>query len=376
MGSNRHRQRARKAAAPEPSKLSRVVFWSAILAGLLFLVIGIYTTGHVKNASEAKRAAASQSSVRTLKDLLALKPGELDRVDIALMNLLCAQDLPGAEELNVDECLATLDQWARHVKSETERNFHQFQENPANFESSEGYFRMLMMAVVVYEDFGVRYNPQLISTPGENGGDTRFFADSRDILIHGLLGPQHRGTCSSMPVLYLALGRRLGYPLKLVTTREHLFLRWEDAADRFDLEATGKGMNRYNDEHFRQWPFPITDAEINENGYLKSLTPAQELSVFLSIRGACLMENRRLPEAVASFDASFRLAPEWKDNQVLLAVARQRLSGGMQPSANASQQRANVLNPQQPAANNVGQSGPPDPNPLKQMQNQNPVTPP
>ena len=179
-----------------------------------------------------------------------------------------------------------------------------------------------------------------------------------------------------MPVLYLALGRRLGYPLKLVTTREHLFLRWEDAADRFDLEATGKGMNRYNDEHFRQWPFPITDAEINENGYLKSLTPAQELSVFLSIRGACLMENRRLPEAVASFDASFRLAPEWKDNQVLLAVARQRLSGGMQPSANASQQRANVLNPQQPAANNVGQSGPPDPNPLKQMQNQNPVTPP
>ena len=171
MGSNRHRQRARKAAAPEPSKLSRVVFWSAILAGLLFLVIGIYTTGHVKNASEAKRAAASQSSVRTLKDLLALKPGELDRVDIALMNLLCAQDLPGAEELNVDECLATLDQWARHVKSETERNIHQFQENPANFESSEGYFRMLMMAVVVYEDFGVRYNPQLISTPGENGGD-------------------------------------------------------------------------------------------------------------------------------------------------------------------------------------------------------------
>ena len=361
---------------PQTSKRSRFVFRSAVLTVLFFLLIVVYRTAHLKNPSEIKQAAAAQSSPRLLEDLLALSPAELDRVDIALMNLLCAEGLPGAEQLNVDECLATLDQWARHVKSETERNFHQFRENPANFENSEGYFRMLMIAVVMYEDFGVRYNPQLISTPGEGGGDTRFFADSRDILIHGLLGPQHRGTCSSMPVLYLALGRRLGYPLKLVTTREHLFLRWEDAADRFDLEATGKGMNRYTDEHFRQWPFPITDAEINENGYLKSLTPAQELSVFLSIRGACLMENRRLPEAVASFDASYRLAPEWKDNQVLLAVARQRLSGGVQSAAKITQQRANDLNPQPQGGNNTGQSGPPDPNPLKQLQNQNPMTPP
>jgi len=242
-----------------------------------------------------------------LNDVLALKPAELDRADIALMNLLCAQGLPGAEELSIDECLATLDQWAQHVKSETDRNFHQFRESPGSFENSEGYFRMLMMAAVVYEDFGVRYNPQLISTPGQDSADNHFFADSRDVLIHGLLGPQHRGTCSSMPVLYIAVGRRLGYPLKLVTTREHLFLRWDDAADRFDLEGTGKGMNHYSDEHFRQWPFPITDSEIKENGYLKSLNSAQELSVFLSIRGACLMENSRLPEAVASFDASYRL---------------------------------------------------------------------
>jgi len=161
-----------------------------------------------------------------------------------------------------------------------------------------------------------------------------------------------------------------------VTTREHLFLRWDGGADRFDLEATGKGMNRYNDEHFRQWPFQITDTEISENGYLKSLNAAGELSVFLSIRGACLMENRRLPEAVASFDASYRLAPQWKNNQVLLAAAQQRVSGGMQPIANASQQRTNDLIMQPQGINHAVQSGPPDPNPLKQMQNQNPMMPP
>ena len=127
------------------------------------------------------------------------------------MNLLCAKDLPGAESLSIDEGLSTLDQWAQHVRSETDRNYHHFRENPAYYYNSEAFYKMLMMAVVVYEDFGVRYDPKWIASPPENQTDDHFFADSRDILIHGMLGPEHMGTCSSMPILYIALGRRLGY---------------------------------------------------------------------------------------------------------------------------------------------------------------------
>ena len=47
------------------------------------------------------------------------------------------------------------------------------------------------------------------------------------LFIHGIIdGPG--GTCASMPVLYVAVGRRLGYPLKLVEARGHLLLRWDD----------------------------------------------------------------------------------------------------------------------------------------------------
>src|SRR5205085_7410862 len=101
-------------------------------------------------------------------------------------------------------------------RSETERHFYRFRANPAEFENSEGYFRMLMMAVVLYEDFGVRYNPARISAPAPSEDDDHFFFDSRDVFLHGLLGSTRSGTCSSMPVLYVAIGRRLGYPLKLV----------------------------------------------------------------------------------------------------------------------------------------------------------------
>jgi hypothetical protein len=246
----------------------------------------------------------------------------LDSLDVAAANLHCALGLPGAEALDVSGCLAQLDQWAARVQAETQRHRHRFGANPREFDHSEGYFRMLMMAVVVAEDFGVRYNPARMGPLGPASGHDGFFADSRDVFLHGLLGPGRLGTCSSMPILYLALGRRLGYPLKLVTTKAHRFLRWEDATERFNLEATGRGMNRYDDDHYRQWPFPVTDQEMADHGYLKSLTPAEELAVFLSIRSQCLREHGRWAEAEAALAEAARLAPMVKTYRLLLAQAQ------------------------------------------------------
>jgi hypothetical protein len=276
-------------------------------------------------------ASGGSRSPATLQQLLDSNTGQLARCDIAVVDLLCAEGLPGADGLDCNQCLATLDWWAAHIKTETERHLYRFKAHPAEFENSEGYFRMLMVAVVVYEDYGVRYNPARNTTPDNIGANDHFSADSRDIFLHGMLAPalnsqplslnqrQPLGTCSSMPVLYVALGRRLGYPLKLVTTKAHLFPRWESPTERFDLEATGKGMNRYDDEHFRRWPFPVTDDEIKADGYLKSLTPAEELAVFLSLRGHCLREAGRTQEAAFAYRAAAKLAPASRVYRLLLA---------------------------------------------------------
>jgi len=127
------------------------------------------------------------------------------------------------------------------------------------------------------------------------------------------------------------------YPLKLVTTKAHLFLRWEDGKERFkpgshwddgkerfNLEATSRGMNRYDDAHFKQWPFPVSEEEIRADGFLKSLTAAEELAVFLSLRGHCLKESGRLQEAARCFAQAARLAPETRSYAFLRADAQQR----------------------------------------------------
>jgi hypothetical protein len=50
--------------------------------------------------------------------------------------------------------------------------------------------------------------------------------------------------------------------------------------------------------------------EIQENAYLKSLTPAGEAAVFLSLRGECLREAGRLEEARQCYAGAARFAPE------------------------------------------------------------------
>jgi hypothetical protein len=273
--------------------------WHSFL--IIFFGIGTFLTVNQHKVNSPVAAGRHVANTRQLNDLLNLSPADLDSCDIALMDLVCAQSLPGAENINISGCLMKLDEWAGHVQSETERNLHRFRDNPGEFDNSEGYFRMLIMSVVMYEDFGVRYNPERIILPQNIDLNDHFFTDSRDIFLHGLIGDRRMGTCSSMPVLYIAIGRRLGYPLKLVTTKSHLFVRWESDTDRFNVEATGKGMNRYDDEHFKQWPFPVSDGEIRTEGYLKSLTASEELAVFLSLRGNCLKESGRLKEAANCF---------------------------------------------------------------------------
>jgi tetratricopeptide (TPR) repeat protein len=155
--------------------------------------------------------------------------------------------------------------------------------------------------------------------------------------------------------------------MKLVTTKAHYFVRWEDDADRFDVETTGKGMNRYDDEHFKQWPFPVTDAEIRTEGFLKSLTASEELAVFLSLRGNCLKEAGRLKEAAECYVKASRLAPTWNAYRALLANTEMSSPSTFSASNyDDSQRTRETANSGLPGQTVVV----PDPNPLKQMNGQ------
>jgi hypothetical protein len=233
--------------------------------------------------------------VLTMERLRNPTDAECARFDLAAVDLACAVGLPGSERLDVPACLAWVDHaaaWARH---QTAATFDQFRRSPETYDNSEGIFRVVAMMNVLWRGLGVHYNQERIDDP-------EAFTDSRDDFIHGII--QGRGgTCASLPVLLAAVGRRLGYPLKLVTTARHLFARWDDPfGERFNIEINKTGLNTYPDEHYLTWPVDIRGTKWQtDTKFLRSLAPREEVAHAWAKRGHNLRANGRLKEAVDCF---------------------------------------------------------------------------
>ena len=150
------------------------------------------------------------------------------------------------------------------------------------------------MISVLQRNFGVVYNPRCIPE------DSTLYPE--DVFIHGILGGTG-GTCASLPVIYTAVGRRLNYPLKLVTAPCHLFCRWDDPnGERFNICASNNnGFDNPDDDYYRTGRYPITPEQEKEGHFLISLSPRQELANFLGQRGYCWLDLGNYKEAALSF---------------------------------------------------------------------------
>ena len=274
-------------------------------------------------------------STLSFSELAKLPTDRLSQMDIALMNLLAAGGLRGSEESELSSLFAELDRMTAKVKAETERHLPRFRKSPQEFNHSEAYFKMLCLVTVLQQDFGIHYSPgRAAPADGVVESNEAFYADSADVFLNGLLGSRRSGTCASMPVLYIAVGRRLGYPLKLVAAKNHLFVRWENERERLNIEATTEGMTTFEDDYYRRWPFPVTPEEEQTERHLTSLSPAEELSVFLSLRTQCLLAAGRRDEALSSQEQVCRLAPHSAGQRAILEQMRSRTKQSEQRSQN------------------------------------------
>src|SRR5947209_16255317 len=240
-------------------------------------------------------------------ELVCLGDDELGRLDIAAVNLACAGGLPGPEHVNPAKCLKTLDRWAEAVHRWTAAAYREFfLPNPVDFNHSEACFRIIALLTALSRHCGVRYDPSKVGLTPQDG---RF--DVHESFVFGVTdGPG--GTCASLPVVYAAVGRRLGYPIRLAKTKMHLFARWDDPATgaRINFEGGNDGYGFHPDDRYRRWPVPITPEDEQNHGYLTALYPQRELANFLGQRAYHLTDLGRYREAVETFIAAAELEPE------------------------------------------------------------------
>jgi len=325
----RTKRSPRRTEKPTGRKRLRVGLPALLIAVLCAVVsLALYSeTGFIskpipsKSISEPKKATRK---ARTLDDVLAMTPEQLAQLDIAEMNLLCATGLPGAEKIDISECLATLDLWAERVRFETERHLYRltdprYKDHAEHYKHSEARFRAEWLIAVLQQDIGLHYHagfvPQDVAVPP--------FKTSRETFLHGLMDhddPRKAfgGNCVSLPVAYAAVGRRLGYPVKLVSSKEHVFCRWEgkghpNAAwrDRFNFDGAGNGFSIDPDAFYLTWPRKTTPDHVELCDLLTSLSPAEELSLFMSSRGHVLRCVRQdYAAALVAYAHAARLWPE------------------------------------------------------------------
>jgi hypothetical protein len=200
---------------------------------------------------------------------------------------------------------------AATIKHNIDLHYGAYLHDPARSHTMAEY-EMMMIINVLHKGYGIHYDHD--SAVAEYGVDPAvdkvttdipmlplgptFFAKSDLFFINGLLGPKRAGTCSSLPVLVAAIAQRLGYPVCLVNTFRHTFVRWDDGRERFNIETTVlDGLQVVSDYDYRQWPRPMPTGMLATEGYLQPLTPAQTLACFLYTRCGCLLENGHLDQA-------------------------------------------------------------------------------
>ena len=277
--------------------------------------IGVFAWTHLH--SLPKRSFASDlhksSQPRTLKQLLALSTIDLEKCDIGLMDLLCAEGLPGSENLDIDACSKKIDDLAAKVKFDTDRHYYRFREHPEQFRNSLGYYQMMMLEQVMVQDLRIEYNPSLVAYLEGGNAPTygAFNSDSKNVFIHGLLNGSHYGTCASMPVLLMAVAKRLNYPVNLAGAKQHLYVRYEDYNGKhFNIEPTvTEGFLTPSDEDYKTGQFATTDEKIKGYGWLRPYSNQENLSHFLIHRSICLGMAKRYEEAKETLIRASTIAP-------------------------------------------------------------------
>ena len=258
--------------------------------------------------------------------MTGLKVAELDRYDIAELNLCTARGLPGTENLDVPAFLDKLDEYAERVKLEICRHIYRFdfdvdrEATEFSYGNSLGRFFCWYMLQVLQQDCGVCYHPDRKFNPD--------FCQPQDLFIHGIIDEEGAGgTCASMPVVYVAVARRLGLPVYLTSTRGHLFFRWDDPTgttidwdhphlrlwlppDRFNVEGSGEGIAYYSDAHYIQWPELWKEHDFEHGRYLRSMTAKEELAGFLVQRADCWRELGNWTECDKAIYHAIQLVPE------------------------------------------------------------------
>jgi hypothetical protein len=268
----------------------------------------------VDQESSGDARSGSAARIPTPEQLAALSDEELEKVDVVLLNLAVAKQYPGLEDLNVAHYQWTVDKWANSVRKLLTKREHDFQLNPAGWRNDIRYFRISVLCHFMRHVLDIRYIEEQeremkeAHARGEKSGV--LYKDPREQFIHGVIDTR-RGTCANIPVVFLALARRLGWPVSLACAESHILCRFDDGQILYNIDVAHMDDNGFwtpADELIVKEGRASTFA-VRCGSDLRSITDREMLGKFVSCRARVLRDTEQWERADRDYSLARSLFP-------------------------------------------------------------------
>ncbi|MGH8454335.1 MAG: transglutaminase family protein, partial [Nevskiales bacterium] len=175
----------------------------------------------------------------------------------------------------------------------------------------EGRIRALNTVIYLHE--GIRYD----HSPDARSRQEYYF-------LNGILDTK-RGICYTMPLLYMAVAQRLGYPIYPVAAPDHLFLRYASYGFREqNIEATSGGKYIPDATYIRN--FAVSQRGLESGSYLRTLSYREFLGYLLGANAVIQARRRVTPATLALLEKAAELDPKTADHYDRLYTAHLEMS--------------------------------------------------
>ena len=196
--------------------------------------------------------------------------------------------------------------------------------------SDDPDYRIRALNTYLYKIYGMHYDK---SDP--------YVKEDKNRFINGVLD-NRKGSCVSMPLLYLSVAQRLGYPVYAVTAPQHIFLRYDDPAlEMKNIEATNGGGYSPDAEYIAT--LQASSDALAHGTYLRTLTYREYLGLLIEQNGIHWGMHGNNEKAIEYLETAIKLNPRAADSIRSLGIACKIQSKKMiEPFSSAYASKANI----------------------------------
>ncbi|WP_083745335.1 transglutaminase family protein [Variovorax sp. KK3] len=250
-------------------------------------------------------ASGSVNQLRWLSD---------ERIDIGRVALILAQEFRPA--LDVEAYSKQLDALVTAVRSKLDG-------------ATDPVKRTLAMRDVLFRENGFQYDHHPLARENQ-----------RNYLLDGILDTK-KGICVTMPLLYVAVGQRLGYPVHIVCVPDHLFVRYVHRDfPELNIETTSGGKYFSDADYIRR--NGVTSIGLRSGCYMRPLSYREQLGLLMTAN-AFVYAMSDTPKCLEYLKASLLLTPRRAETYEQISAIHQayaKVTKGEESSRHAEASKA------------------------------------